>query len=166
MTEKKKKLTAKEEAFCWNYVNHHKHRYNGRQAALIAGYSKDSATEIASENLRKPHIRARIEELINENKDINAELVQRVIDERKNIAFSDVKEFWKFSKDGIEMRNLSRKNTRAIESIKVTKEGVQFKLYDKLKALDGLAKYLGIDKEVVEHQGKVIMVRRTKKDAG
>jgi phage terminase small subunit len=52
-------LTAKQEAFCEEYMID----LNGAQAAIRAGYSEDSAKEIASENLTKPNIAARIVEL-------------------------------------------------------------------------------------------------------
>lgn len=51
------RLTIKQERFCKYYVVN----TNGTQAAIKAGYSEDSAAEIASENLRKPQIRARID---------------------------------------------------------------------------------------------------------
>ncbi len=52
-------LTAKQEAFCNEYMID----LNGAQAAIRAGYSEDSAKEIASENLTKPNIAERIVEL-------------------------------------------------------------------------------------------------------
>lgn len=52
-------LTAKQERFCQEYLVD----LNGTQAAIRSGYSKNAAKEIASENLTKPNIKARIEEL-------------------------------------------------------------------------------------------------------
>lgn len=52
-------LTSKQEAFCNEYMVD----LNGAQAAIRAGYSADSAKEIASENLTKPNISERIIEL-------------------------------------------------------------------------------------------------------
>jgi len=52
-------LRSKQERFCLEYVLDH----NGKQAAIRAGYSEGSAAEQAYENLRKPHIRARIGEI-------------------------------------------------------------------------------------------------------
>lgn len=46
-------LTLKQERFCRAYVDLNG---NGRQAAIQAGYSQDTATEMATENLRKPHV--------------------------------------------------------------------------------------------------------------
>ncbi len=68
------KLTAKQERFCKEYITD----FNGSQAAIRAGYSESTAKEIASENLTKPNIVARIEELkqpIEERLGITAEFV-------------------------------------------------------------------------------------------
>lgn len=56
-TNKKKKLTLKQAKFTKEYIK----TGNGTQAAIAAGYSKNSAHDIASENLRKPEIRETIE---------------------------------------------------------------------------------------------------------
>lgn len=54
-----KKLTAKQEMFCREYLVD----LNGAQAAIRAGYSEDTAKQIASENLTKPDIQEYIAEL-------------------------------------------------------------------------------------------------------
>jgi phage terminase small subunit len=56
------KLTDKQEMFIKEYMVD----LNATQAATRAGYSKNTAKEIGYENLTKPHILARIEELKNE----------------------------------------------------------------------------------------------------
>lgn len=54
-----KKLTPKQEAFCQEYIKD----FNGTQAAIRAGYSENTAKVTASENLTKPDISTKIEEL-------------------------------------------------------------------------------------------------------
>ncbi len=56
-------LTAKQERFCLEYVVD----FNATQAAIRAGYSEHTATEIAYENLRKPHISSRLAALQTED---------------------------------------------------------------------------------------------------
>lgn len=51
------RLTDKEQAF----VDHYLLTLNGTQSAINAGYSENSARQIASENLSKPHIRTEID---------------------------------------------------------------------------------------------------------
>lgn len=53
-------LTAKQEAFCSQYIAK---AFNGTEAAIAAGYAKGSAAVTASQLLRNPNIQARIAEL-------------------------------------------------------------------------------------------------------
>ena len=54
------KLTRKQELFATEYV---RLKGNGTQAAIAAGYSEKTARSTAVENLTKPNIKKRIEEL-------------------------------------------------------------------------------------------------------
>ena len=56
---KEKELTEKQKLFCEYYIEN----WNGADAARRAGYSEDTAREIASQNLTKPHIKEYIEEI-------------------------------------------------------------------------------------------------------
>ena len=58
--KKEKKLTEKEKAFCQEYLKD----FNGTQSAIRAGYSENSAKEIAYENLTKHHIAQYLQQLI------------------------------------------------------------------------------------------------------
>src|SRR3990167_6783004 len=58
-TESKVRLTPKQEYFCLYYFT----IPNASQAALKAGYSRQTAPFIGSENLKKPQIIARLAEL-------------------------------------------------------------------------------------------------------
>ena len=53
------KLTGKQESFCQHYIVD----LNATQAAIRAGYSKKTASEIGFENLRKPQLQLRIAQL-------------------------------------------------------------------------------------------------------
>ena len=67
-------LTPKQRAFTNEYIID----LNGTQAAIRAGYSAQTATAIAHENLRKPHIAAAIQEAFAERAErteINADWV-------------------------------------------------------------------------------------------
>jgi phage terminase small subunit len=56
------KLTSKQKAFADYYIE----TGNATEAAIKAGYSKKTAKEMGYENLTKPHIKAYIEERMNE----------------------------------------------------------------------------------------------------
>jgi len=74
-----KPLTTREEQFCQNYAV----CFVGARAAIDAGYSKKSAYSIASENLRKPKIRARIEELLKEKVMSQDEVLARLAEQAR-----------------------------------------------------------------------------------
>lgn len=69
-------LNDQQERFCHEYIVD----LNGTQAAIRAGYSENSARQIASENLSKPHIRQRINELARERNEAIGLSAQFVID--------------------------------------------------------------------------------------
>lgn len=56
------KLLPRQKLFCEEYIKD----WNGKQAAIRAGYSETAATEQAHENLQKPHIASYIERLCDE----------------------------------------------------------------------------------------------------
>lgn len=59
-------LRQRQKAFVQYYIAN---GYNGRRAAISAGYSKKTAAEMAHENLKKPHIRAFMEQTMKEMMD-------------------------------------------------------------------------------------------------
>lgn len=75
-----KKLTEKQRLFCKEYIKD----FNGTRSAIAAGYSEDSAPEIAAQNLTKLNIQEQIEKLTkkrNETLEIDANYVlQRLIE--------------------------------------------------------------------------------------
>ena len=82
--ENREKITDKQEKFCYEYVLH----LNATKAAINAGYSEDTARQIGSENLSKPYIQKRINEMkanLAETAGISA---LRVIREHETIAFN------------------------------------------------------------------------------
>ncbi len=58
--EEEVKLEPRQELFCREYMID----FNGTQAAIRAGYSEDSAAAIASQNLTKLNIKARVDQLM------------------------------------------------------------------------------------------------------
>ena len=87
---KEKKLTAKQERFCREYIID----YNGTQAAIRSGYSENTAQEIASENLSKPIIKSKIETLqaeIAKKLDITTEFLTNELLENHKLARKEKK---------------------------------------------------------------------------
>lgn len=137
------KLTSKQEAFCREYMID----LNGAQAAIRAGYSERSAKEVASENLTKPNIQKRIAELIekrNERLDLSADsVVRRYID----IADLDLADFYDDQWNPKKPSELTPKQRKFLNSVTPTRSGVKFDMIDKAKALESLARHLGVYEE-------------------
>jgi len=77
------KLTNKQEMFCKEYLVD----LNATQAAIRAGYKPDNAAVTGCENLIKPNVAARIQELMNkrsEKTEITAEWVLKGIESLTN----------------------------------------------------------------------------------
>lgn len=141
------KLTAKQKRFIEEYLID----LNATQAAIRAGYSPHSARDIGSENLTKPHIRARVEEALAERSKRTGINADRVVRELARIAFVNAADLINFETATI-AEGASEDDTAAIASVRVKTiptdagEGVEreIRICDKLKALELLGKHLGM----------------------
>jgi len=166
--EREKKLTTKQVLFIEEYLSN---GFNASQAAKKAGYSKKTARKIGQENLTKPDIRKRINERINEILKDKDELIYKTVEEFKRLGFSDIKEFVDYDNDGVFIKPSDKVDTRPISEIVVKErvlktkiEGkenadlidreVKLKMYNKIKALEGLSRYLDMWVDRIEHTGK------------
>ncbi len=153
-----KKLTPKEERFCYEYLID----LNATQAAIRARYSQKTARSIGSRLLTKVNIQERIKKMkanLSETAGITA---LRVLNEHAKIAFSSISgihETWYRKKD---LENLPEDVKSCISEIESrirteyvpgpdgkstpTKVGyVRVKLYDKQRALDSISAILGFN---------------------
>ena len=149
------KLSDKQELFCLEYLKD----LNATQAAIRAGYSKKTANEQGSQLLVRLSIATRVQEL--NSKRFNAvELQGRdVINEFALLAFSDIKNYLEIAEGGeitaktfTDMKGASRaiKSVKEKRVIRESNDGsdsqiidstFEFQLWDKNKALDGLARH-------------------------
>jgi phage terminase small subunit len=79
------KLTTKEKMFCHEFVKD----FNASRAARDSGYSKNTCAEIGYENLRKPHIKKYIADLLEATEMQAGEIKKRF----SNIARTDMKDY-------------------------------------------------------------------------
>ena len=148
------KLNPKQQLFCIEYLKD----FNATQAAIRAGYSKDTARQIGSENLTKLDIQNELSEQINQL------LIQSKIPLEKQIfdywmkrAFYDVSEIVDLKGElKLTEKQLRKKglhvcidsiNKRITETGKVT---IQYKFADKDKAVEMLQKYIQMIKDKLD----------------
>ena len=157
MAKKELTVTPKQSALISEYMVD----YKGTAAALRAGYSPKSAAAQASIVLGLPHVQKEMvkrQGKIARKLDISAE---RVLEELGRIAFADVRELFDDNGNLIPIPELSRKVAATLAGVDiVAKEGdpdakgvrrteysYKIKTWDKIAALEKLAKHLGMFKE-------------------
>lgn len=142
------KLSDKQKKFCEEYIID----FNQTQSAIRAGYSAKTAYSIGNENLKKPDIQAYIKELLSKREERTQITADMVVKEWAKVAFFDIRKI--FHKEGglLNPHDLDDETATVISSIKARDVKVgddietikEYRLNDKMKALDMLAKYLGM----------------------
>lgn len=145
--DKNKPLTKKQELFVQEYVVD----FNGTAAAIRAGYSKKTATLIATQNVRKPNIKFRIDAVLEARAAVNAITVNRILEEYGKLAFMDPRKFFKEDGSVLDVTELDDSSAACVAGMDISvvkKEGTtteyikKIRLTDKSKALKDLATYL------------------------
>lgn len=157
------KLSDKRERFVQEYMVD----FNGTAAAIRAGYSPRSAAQQASELLKNPKVRARIEELMAEMSRRTGVTAERIERELARIAFvkpTDVID----PMTGTVLDDASKDDVAAIMSVKAKEfssedgGGIEreVRFHDKIKALELLGKRraMWVDKQAVDLTAKVEIV--------
>lgn len=130
-------LTVKQQRFIEDYLIHG----NATRAAVNAGYSEKTARIIGFENLTKPNIASEIERRLKERSMGKDEVLDRIAD----IARADMEEFLDRSVPGFPMFDFDKADKAGklhlIKKYKVTRQGVEVQFYDKLHALELMAKH-------------------------
>jgi len=139
-------LSGKQEDFCKYYVMYD----NATKAAIKAGYSPKTAYRTGADNLKKPHVVERIEEL-KEQKFKELELSDGyVIEKIKTVLEFDPVDICEITDGVLKIRNLEEMPERirkSIKSIKQKKAGIEITLMDKDKNLEMLARIRGMFKD-------------------
>lgn len=163
-------LTEKQEKFCNEYLVD----LNASGAARRAGYSDDTAYSIGWENLRKPEIQARINELRQQTATSLNITKERIAQELARIGFADIRRI--FDEQGAlkSPQNWSDDDAAVIAGVDVQetldwedKEKIhtgylkKVKLWEKTKALEQLARLMGYnepERSKVELEGACIQI--------
>ena len=144
-------LSARRELFCQEYVKD----CNGAQAAVRAGYSALAGKELASRLLTNVNVRLRVLELQMEKAVVLRITAEKVAAEYAKMAFINASEFVdpKTGELLCDLSDLPENVSAAISELKQTDGGVWVKFYDKTKALDALARNLGMNNDKLKLQG-------------
>jgi phage terminase small subunit len=150
-------FTKRNEAFITEYLID----MNGTQAAIRAGYSEKSAETQASRLLRNDKVKRKIKELQDKRAEKVGITAERVLQELALIGFSNIQDYLDDKNHIGELTKLDEVKAKAIGSVKVsvieTKQGTytetQFKLHDKLSALEKIAKHIGFFQRDNEQKG-------------
>lgn len=154
-------LTEKQRLFVAEYLTD----FNATRAAMSAGYSKNTAMEQGSRLLRNVKVQAEIKQQTEVLFDSIGLTQQRILMDYMKIAGADVSNYLTFGQrevpvmtmygplkdeDGnvvmktvnyVDFKESSEVDTSLISEVKLGKDGASIKLYDKMKAMDILARY-------------------------
>ena len=162
-------LNSKEDAFCNEYLTDN----NGKQAAIRAGYSAKTADVKASQLLALVKVQNKISEL-REKRNKRVSVTQDdILKEYKRLGFSNITEYLKAGYTLKEIADLNPDTVGAISSVKkivtvtdgVTRTVTEFKLHDKLKALEAMSKHTGFfEKDNKQQAGNDIDLSKLSKE--
>lgn len=154
----------KHKRFCEEYLID----LNGRQAAIRAGYSETRAEVTASELLARADVQAYLTGRQIELQEITGISQKRVLEEYAKLAFVDIRKYYDQNGRLLDPHNIPDDVAGALAGIEVFEEfgfdksgekqhigdTKKIKVFDKVKALDALAKHLGMFKNIHEITGK------------
>jgi phage terminase small subunit len=130
--------------------------FNGKQAAIRAGYGHKTAAHQAWKLLNhRPNIAQAVKEGMRAQEARTRISADKALEEIARIAFSDVGRLFE-SKDGEvkvkDLASLSEAERAAIARIVVTKDRIDIRLHDKRAALCDLARHLGLIGKRIDSQ--------------
>ena len=138
---------AKRELFCQELVKD----WNRTQAAIRAGYSERTAYSLGNRLLKFVEVSERIEYLVSQILSRHAIEQDDIIEELRAIGFSNILDYIEPEERDVKIKDfkhmhtkIKRKRFKPVQSIKETKYGVEFRLYDKISALDKLGQYFNM----------------------
>lgn len=148
------RLTDKQKKFIDEYLID----LNATQAAIRAGYSQKNAFKIGSELLQKTTVQKYMQKCM-KDREKRTEITQdKVLNELAAIGFANIVDYLEVKDDTVKVFNtadIPKEKLRAVAEIKQTKDGISIKIHDKVKALEDIAKHLGMFIDKVEHTGNI-----------
>jgi phage terminase small subunit len=148
------------------------------KAAIRAGYGPENASYVAYRLLQNESVRAALEAELTARAARTGITAERVLREYARIAFADIRAYARWGPDGVTLRagaELSDDDAAAIAELAGAGEdgepGKRIRLHDKRRALDMIARHLGLfDRrragEVEAAGARAILMRRVAALAG
>ena len=153
-------LSPKQQRFVAEYLID----LNGKQAAIRSGYAPKNAEIQASRLLRSGKVADAVAAAKAKQLDTAELTAARVLEEYRRIAFADIRGYFDAAGNLKPIHQLTEEQGSALAGLEViiknakagdgvTDEVHKFKLWDKTRALESLAKHFGLLTEKVEHMG-------------
>lgn len=146
-------LNDKQKRFCEEYLID----LNGTQAAIRAGYSKKTANEQAARLLANVSVSAYVRHLQSKYQKKLDITQDRVLTEFARVAFFDIRNIYNDSNSLKDIKDLDDDSAAALAGVEVYEvfagtgkdrehigNTVKVKIHNKIQALEGLAKHLGL----------------------
>jgi phage terminase small subunit len=156
-------LTDRQKLFCKEYIVD----LNATQAAIRAGYSVKTATEMGYENLSKPHIHDYVMSQVRERMEKVDITAEKVLYEIAKLAFSNIDDYMTVDEEGlayVDLSKMTRDQAAAVTEITVDSyfdtelasgddkgkrvKKTKLKLADKKASLELLGKYLKLFSDI------------------
>lgn len=122
------------------------------EAYTKAGYMPHRSS--ASDLLANPNIQKRVAELQKAAADRTEITVARVLEELAKVAFADMSQYGEWNGNRFILKDsttLPPELTAVVSEVKNTKEGIAFKLHDKLSALEKIGKHFAMFTDKTDH---------------
>ena len=150
------KLSAKRRLFVDEYLVD----YNGKQAAIRAGYSETSAETSASRLLRSDKVSGAINERLADQRKRSEIRADNVLSEINNIALFDPRDLFDSLGNPLPIEALDDRTASAIAGLEVESRAdgskvAKYRLASKLDALEKLMRHLGQYERDNEQQGQL-----------
>ena len=158
------KLTDKMEAFAQGVVDPDNTAFDAYKLAYSTKNMQAATIYNDASNLMKlPKVARRIQELRDALQERALVTKTDILLELKGIGFGNLADLVAWSESGVVLKDsgkLSPELTALVSEVSETKQGVKIKMYDKLEALDKMAKIVGAYNEP-ERQGDIHITKVT-----
>ena len=141
-------LTVKQASFCNYYIELGNASEAYRRAYNAVNMKPETITSKAYELLQRDDFRAMIKELQDKNQAKHDYTQDEAIKQLTTIARCDISEFVEWDGNFLNWKpfeDLTKEQKSCIESVKMTKDGLELKIYGKVQTIERISKMLGFE---------------------